>query len=447
MSNRNEQPSGHPENRHFSRRQFMRNMLGAVGFLAMGPNVFAAGSGIVTNKKGLSPNRSGKLQTINLNEDVAYGKTTLPRGIRSRFLRNINGLRMHFLEAGYQTSDRPCILLLHGFPELAYSWRDTMLPLAEAGYHVVAPDQRGYGRTSGWEDDYDADLAPYRYLNLVRDCLALVFALGHRKVECVIGHDFGSPVAAWCALTRPDVFSSVILMSAPFTGPPSFPFDVADKKPINQKEEEKSIHEKLAELPRPRKRYNRYYTTRRANKDMLNCPQGVHDFLRAYFYMKSADWEQNDPFPLKSRTAEEMAKLPPYYTMELDKTMPETVAPHMPSEKEIVECEWLTEEEMHVYSNEFARNGFQGGLNWYRAAGYRPDLLLFSGRTIDVPLLFIAGSSDWGAYQNPGGLEKMKNEATTRFQGIHFVDGAGHWVQQEQPEKTNQLILEFLRAV
>ncbi|MBS3772493.1 MAG: hypothetical protein KGY69_19735, partial [Bacteroidales bacterium] len=105
----------------------MRNMLGAVGFLAMGPNVFAAGSGIVTNKKGLSPNRSGKLQTINLNEDVAYGKTTLPRGIRSRFLRNINGLRMHFLEAGYQTSDRPCILLLHGFPELAYSWRDTML--------------------------------------------------------------------------------------------------------------------------------------------------------------------------------------------------------------------------------------------------------------------------------------------------------------------------------
>jgi pimeloyl-ACP methyl ester carboxylesterase len=424
----------------------MRSVFGVAGSLAIGPNVFASGLGTVTYKKRISPGRSDKRNAIHLNDEVAYGKTTLPKGIRSRFLRNINGLRMHFLEAGFEIRGRPCVLLLHGFPELAYSWRDTMLPLAEAGYHVIVPDQRGYGRTSGWEDDYDADLSPYRFLNLVRDCLALVFALGYRKVESVIGHDFGSPVAAWCALTRPDVFSSVILMSAPFSGPPSFPFDVADKKPSSQSKEGKSIHEKLAELPEPRKRYFRYYTTRKANRDMLNCPQGVHDFLRAYFHMKSADWEQNDPFPLKARTAEEMAKLPPYYTMKLDKTMPETVAPHLPSEEEIAECEWLTEEEMRVYSQEFARTGFQGGLNWYRSAGYRPDLLLFSGRTIDVPSCFIAGSSDWGAYQSPGALEKMKNEATTHFRGIHFVDGAGHWVQQEQPEKTNQLIQEFLQA-
>ena len=431
----------------FSRRQFMKSMLGVMGYLAVRPGSFASGLDAKTNKNSLTPNEPSEFKDISLNKDVAYGKTTLPKGIRSRFLRNINGLRMHFLEAGYQSSDRPCILLLHGFPELAYSWRDTMLPLAEADYHVIAPDQRGYGRTSGWEDDYDADLSPYRYLNLVRDALSLVFALGHRKVECVIGHDFGSPVAAWCALTRPDVFSSLILMSAPFTGPPSFPFDVAEKESEKQSKEEKSIHEKLAELPNPRKRYNRYYTTRQANEDMLNCPQGVHDFLRAYFHIKSADWEQNDSFPLNARTAEEMAKLPPYYTMELDKTMPETVAPHMPSEEVIAKCEWLTEEEMRVYSQEFARNGFQGGLNWYRAAGYRPDLLLFSGRTIDVPSCFIAGSSDWGAYQNPGGLERMKNEATTRFRGIHFVDGAGHWVQQEQPEKVNKMILEFLQSI
>jgi len=92
--------------------------------------------------------------------------------------------------------------------ELAYSWRKVMLPLAAAGFHVIAPDQRGYGRTTGWEDGYDADLMPFRMLNVVRDALALTFALGHRSVAAVIGHDFGSPVAAYCALARPDVFRS-----------------------------------------------------------------------------------------------------------------------------------------------------------------------------------------------------------------------------------------------
>src|SRR5262245_26575615 len=82
----------------------------------------------------------------------------LPAGIRSRFIDNINGLRLHVLEAGFERKDRPCLLLLHGFPELAYSWRKVMLPLAAAGYHVVAPDQRGYGRTTGWDADYDGDL-------------------------------------------------------------------------------------------------------------------------------------------------------------------------------------------------------------------------------------------------------------------------------------------------
>src|SRR6201997_4101368 len=102
----------------------------------------------------------------------------LPAGIRSRFVENINGLRMHVLEAGFETKGRPCVLLLHGFPELAYSWRKVMPALAAAGFHVVAPDQRGYGRTTGWDGDYDGDLASFRLLNLVRDKLTLVAALG-----------------------------------------------------------------------------------------------------------------------------------------------------------------------------------------------------------------------------------------------------------------------------
>ncbi len=151
-----------------------------------------------------------------LNESV------LPHGIRSRFVAGVNGLTVHVLEAGFETPDRPLVLLIHGFPELAFSWRKLLLPLAEAGFHVVAPDQRGYGRTTGWDADFDDDVAPFRLLNLVRDALGLVSALGYRRAS-VVGHDVGSVVAAWCALIRPDVFSSVALMSAPFGGPRHYP--------------------------------------------------------------------------------------------------------------------------------------------------------------------------------------------------------------------------------
>src|SRR5712691_6170296 len=92
---------------------------------------------------------------------------TLLPGIRARFIAEVNGLRMHVLEAGFKAAGRPLVLLLHGFPEIAYSWRKVMLPLAEAGFHVVAPDQRGYGRTTGWDADYDGDLGQFRLLNAV----------------------------------------------------------------------------------------------------------------------------------------------------------------------------------------------------------------------------------------------------------------------------------------
>src|SRR6188508_586283 len=135
-----------------------------------------------------------------------YSQSMLPAGIRSRFVSGINGLTMHVLEAGFETGGRPLVLMLHGFPELAYSWRKVMLPIAAAGYHVIAPDQRGYGRTSGTDVKYDDDLAPFRTLNQVRDVLGLVSALGHRSVAAVIGHDQGSPLAGWCAVARPDIF-------------------------------------------------------------------------------------------------------------------------------------------------------------------------------------------------------------------------------------------------
>ncbi len=113
----------------------------------------------------------------------------LPSAIRSRFVDGINGLRMHVLEAGFETSGRPCLLLLHGFPELAYSWRKVMPDLAQAGYHVIAPDQRGYGRTTGWSADYDGDLSPFRtsavYLTTLHAC-ATLYLLSHLVEATVV---------------------------------------------------------------------------------------------------------------------------------------------------------------------------------------------------------------------------------------------------------------------
>jgi pimeloyl-ACP methyl ester carboxylesterase len=373
----------------------------------------------------------------------------LPRGIRSRYEDDINGLRLHVLEAGFEDRSRPLVLLLHGFPELAYSWRKVMTPLAAAGYRVVAPDQRGYGRTTGWNPDYDGDLGSFRILNAVRDALGLVSALGHREVAMVAGHDFGASVAAWSALVRPDVFRSVALMSAPFAGPPALPFDTADSS-AQPKSPGPSIHDELAKLDRPRKHYQWYYSTRQANGDMWRCPQGVHAFLRGYFHYKSADWSGNRPFPLQSWTADELAKMPTYYIMDLNKNMAETVAPIMPSAAEIADCRWLPDSELKVYSSEYERNGFQGGLQWYRARTegvYDAELQLFSGRTIDVPSIFIAGKSDWGTYQRPGNFERMQKVACTRMLGCHLLDGAGHWVQQEQPEPVTELLLEFLERL
>ncbi|MBW0007472.1 MAG: alpha/beta hydrolase, partial [Sphingomonas sp.] len=147
-------------------------------------------------------------------------------------------------------------------------------------------------------------------------------------------------------------------------------------------------------------------------------------------------------------TAGELAKMPTYYIMDLAATMPETVAAEMPSAAEIAACAWLPDDELAVYAGEYRRTGFQGGLQWYRCRTGRVlegELQLFAGRTIDVPSLFIAGESDWGTFQTPGAFERMQDRACTRMFGVHRIPGAGHWVQQEQPERVTELLLQFLR--
>lgn len=375
-----------------------------------------------------------------------YSPSVLPAGVRSRFIEHGNGLRMHVLESGFETPGRRGVLLLHGFPELAYSWRKQLAPLGAAGFHVVAPDMRGYGRTAGADAvRYGDDLRPFGTVNRIKDMLALVSALGYRSVD-VIGHDQGSPLAGWCACARPDVFRSVVMMSAPFGGPPGFPFNTATgSAPVESPSDPNAIYAELAKLTPPRKHYQRYYQTPEANENLWHPPQGLLAFLRAYYHMKSADWTQNRPHRLAARTAAEWAKLPRYYVMDLDKGMAQQVALEMPSAAEIAACRWLPDSELRVYAEEYGRTGFQGGLNGYRGSPGDVDLRLFAGRTIDVPAMFVGGRSDWGVYQSPGALERLETTLATKYQGTHLVDGAGHWVQQEQPEAVNRLLLEFLR--
>jgi pimeloyl-ACP methyl ester carboxylesterase len=366
-----------------------------------------------------------------------FGPDVLPAGIRARMVPGVNGLTVHLLEAGQ--AGRPCVLLLHGFPEIAWSWRNVMPGLAAAGYHVIAPDLRGYGRTTGWDPNYDGDLASFRITNEVLDMLCLLGRLEIPHVRAVVGHDYGASVATWCALIRPDVFRSMTIMSAPFGGPP----DVLAPRTADPE-----IHRALALLDRPRKHYHWYYSTREANADMWRAPQGVHDFLRAYYHHKSGDWAGNKPFRLAGWTAEELAKIPTYYIMDHDRTMAETVAQEMPSPAEIAACSWLTEAELRVYSGEYARTGFQGGLQHYRSRTQGvgvSELHMFGGKTIDQKSMFIAGASDWGIYQSPGAIERMQKTACTAMVGVHLLNGAGHWVQQEKAAEVTALLLEFLR--
>ena len=384
----------------------------------------------------------------------SFGDGTLHNSINSNIAQSINGLDIHYLDSGEVDDNKPLILLLHGFPELAYSWRKIIAPLSQAGYRVIAPDQRGFGRTTGWDNSYTNDLSTYSHINLVRDMVGLVYSLGYDSVECVIGHDSGAGVAGWASIIRPDIFKSVIRMSAPFAGPPSIPFDT-NNNPIGQiYGRPDNISEELASLKRPRKHYQHYYRTPEANKDMTECSQGVHSFLRGYYHYKSADWQGNKPFQLESWTAGELEKMPTYYIMDLEDNMAQTVEKEMPTQSQIDSCKWLTETELSVYAEEYSRTGFQGGLNWYRrggnvasASGNQQALEVFSGKKIDTPSLFIAGEQDWGPQQRPGALSNLQNKVCSNMKNMLFIDKSGHWVQQEQPEEVCKLVIEFLKTI
>ncbi|KAL1948977.1 hypothetical protein VTO73DRAFT_10783 [Trametes versicolor] len=373
----------------------------------------------------------------------------IPEGVSSRTLP-VRDLDVHFFEAGKPTD--PLILLLHGFPEIAYSWRKVILPLSRAGlgYHVVAPDLRGFGRTKPHDPSapgathpltFEDDVTTYKALNLVEDVVALVSALGHDSIACLIGHDAGSTITGFAALAHPELVKSIVFASTPFGGAPAQPGALFPAT---------LVEGALAALDPPRKHYMLYFSTPNANADMWRAPQGLSAFLRGYLHVKSADWAPNDPRPIEPSAAG-LAALPHYYVMPRGATMADVALADAPPAEEAQRCAWLSDEELAVYAREYGRTGFQGGLNRYRVvtdAGLAEELVAFAGQTIDVPAMYVAGLKDWGAYQNPGGIEKMQGEVCTDMgeDEIILVPGAGHWVQQERPEEFVRYLAEFLKG-
>ena len=366
----------------------------------------------------------------------------LPKGIKSKVINDINGLDIHYLESGENKENSELIVLLHGFPELSFSWRKILPILSDNGYHVVAPDQRGFGSTIGADLTYTDNLSDFSNINLATDIYLFITRLGYKKVKCIVGHDSGVGPASWLALIRPDIFSNLVIMSGPFTGPPN-PITISEDAYIPDTDK---MDYDLDKLSVPRKHYQSYYRTKLANKDMMESKQGLRSFIRAYYHYKSADWKDNKPFELTSWTSQELSKMPTYYIMNKSMNMAETVNEYMPTDDEINNCKWLDENEIDVYEKEYSKTSFQGGLNWYRAGvDYKnlQKLSLYCGKTIDIPSLFISGKNDWGTYQRPGAINKMSS-TMTRFQGVSLVENAGHWVQQENPEKVSKIILELV---
>ncbi|KAG9309585.1 Alpha/Beta hydrolase protein [Chiua virens] len=383
--------------------------------------------------------------------------------LRSRIvtLDERDGLQTHLIEAFPANAGElvsfPLILLLHGFPELAYSWRKILVPICAARGVIMS-----------LHPTYEA---PFHALNIVEDICSLIKTLGHSSVALLVGHDFGSIIAGHCVTAHQDLFQSVVFMSAPFTGVEqpqrlSFPNrgELGDPAAADKllPSLAQTVSLALTALSPPRKYYTGYFLTRDANKDMLGeRSEDLYAFLGGYYHMKSGAWEGNttpplpsalNPSPTIDTIVRHLATLPDYYVMPAHENMRQLIERHASQHAQFT---WpIGEAEAgRIYASEFARTGFQGGLNYYRSALLPPPaervdtLIALSGRKARVPAAFISGARDWGVYQTPGALDKMKHHFGMQNGDVVLIEGAGHWVQQEAPDQVVAALVEFLGRV
>ncbi len=306
-----------------------------------------------------------------------------------------NGINIHVAEQGRG----PLVLLLHGFPELWYSWRHQLPALAAAGYHAVAPDVRGYGRS-----DAPESIERYSMRNLVDDAVGLLDALGVDRAV-VVGHDWGAPMAWHCALLYPNRFAAVVALSVPYlprsgTVPPTQALKrvFADSFFYILHFQEPGVAE--AELE-----------------------ADVRRAMRLTLYAWSGDAPTGAAYPTKPKDAK------------LFDAMPEP-GPLPP---------WLTEGDLDYYVGEFERTGFRGGLNRYRNMDRDwEELAQLQDAKVRQPALFIAGDRD--PVLSFTRIDGLKTHVPDLRKTV-LLPGCGHWTQQERPSEVNRELIEFLATL
>ena len=364
--------------------------------------------------------------------------------MQSIIVKKVNGLNFHAYTSDNRKRNHKDknILMLHGFPELGYSFRYLIESLSSHNNYCIAPDQRGYGKTS-FIDMKEEKLSNFSVLNLTRDLHILLKKMNINKVD-VIGHDFGSYIACYLSLLYPKVVNSIIIMSMPFPGLPT-----KKNLKINLM---KKINFNLSKLSPPRKHYQSYFCQPNAEKNILHCKQGLFNFLKGYFYFKSHNYKNNKPFKLAELSAKELSKLPEYYIMMRNLGMAETIEKYMPNEKDLYGLKlWLKDKDLNYYTKNFRKRGLRNPFKWYRMMINDKEKLnimkLKLKNSLNIPSMFIAGEADWGIYQKPGDIETMEKKFFKKFHGVKIVENAGHWVQQENPKDTAKYILDFYKNI
>ena len=312
---------------------------------------------------------------------------------------NTNGVELHVETAGDE--DAPAVLFLHGFPELAYSWRHQLPAIAAAGYYAVAPDQRGYGKSSRPEPITDYDI-----IHLTDDMVGVLDAIGKEKAV-IVGHDWGSMVATHMALLHPDRTAALVNMSVPF----------APRGPMG-------LVTMLKQVFADQFFYILYFQ----EPGVADADLGADAAKTMRRMMGGVKVREGD-------TLEATGMASPDPNLGFVDRLPEPDS--LP--------DWLTQKELDFYSAEFARTGFTGGINWYRNFDRNWELTpQLDGAKVECPSYFIAGKQDPVLLMAPPGAGAAFQ---TDHRGDVLIDDAGHWVQQEKAAETNAALLDFLKGL
>ncbi len=315
-----------------------------------------------------------------------------------------NGIRMHVAEQGAG----PLVVLCHGFPESWYSWRHQLAALADAGFHAVALDMRGYGQT-----DAPQEIDQYTLLHLVGDMVGLLDALGVESAV-IAGHDWGAPVAWHAALLRPDRFRAVIGLSVPYR-----PRGPVRPTTVMPQTEDAFFYQLYFQTPGV------------AEKELGRDPRLT---IRRLLYSASGDVPRRGG---GSGNPDAVGMVPRQGGF-----LSRTVEPaSLPS--------WLTDADVDFFAGEFTRTGFRGGLNWYRNIDRNWELLApFAGARVTAPALYVAGDRDLVvAFRGMDQLIPNLSKFVPDLRRTLMLPGCGHWTQQERPKEVSAAMIEFLRSL